>query len=231
MSALANVSPSAEQWAIMIDDFDPALHKAVLSVKAELGDLFPKTRGRHFLANDLPATLAARPVEDDLLDQLGEDVDLLYTTLDKIIDAAAEAKSPPREQDTGARRIPRNVRAVLDLFDDNAIASAAPAITADQHDNARFLLQMCNFDGVKATPPDFHEEGQAVFDATSKRVKNAMAKNLINNHQEESDESIDFADRMMNLPPLTDFMIVSQYDTFSFLFFSTKYLNTIPFPT
>ena len=164
------------------------------------------------MANDTLTKFNHVAVEDDLQDKLSDDYDVLLKNLASILEAQSAGKQTPDEYAEFGCRIPRNVRAPKSVeYDENTLGGNTTSPTVDQHDAARFLLQMVNFDGEKVTPPTSNDEGQMVIDASTRRLCNTMAEGLIETYQEETtEESTDFADRLLNFPPLTPYMHVSQ---------------------
>ena len=112
LADMSNIHPDASQWAEMMDDFNPELHKVVVTHKKDFGAYFPdKETGQYFLKNDTLNKFIPLVVEDELHEKLEADVELLYTKLDVILDASAARKEPPISiADTMPQdRIPRTV--------------------------------------------------------------------------------------------------------------------------
>ena len=222
LSALSNLSPDAQLWAELLEDFDAALHKSVMTNKTKLAKFFPENkRGHHFLTNDSLPKFNHLVVEDDLQDKISDDYDILLSKLTSISEAQSTAKQPADDYIDIDSRIPRNVRASQSVdYDDNTLDGNSTTPTVKQHDAARFLLQMAIFDGEKAKSPVFNDEGQLVIDAGSRRLRNSMSEGLIETYQEDAtEESTDVADRLLNSPPMTPYIHVSQSCCISFSMF------------
>ena len=225
LSALSNLTPDAQLWAELLEDFDAALHKSVLANKTKLAKFISDNKhGHHFLTNDSLPKFNHLVVEDDLQDKISDDYDILLTKLTSISEAQSTAKQPPDDYIDIDSRIPRNVRASQSVdYDDNTLGGNITTHTVEQHDAARFLLQMAIFDGEKAKPPVFNDEGRLVIDAGSRRLRNSMSEGLIETYQEDATEdSTDVADRLLNIPPMTPYMHVSQSCYISFSILLTK---------